>query len=104
MIGLSILSGAHMHICPRVMALLKEKGLDDVQVELRDDDDLPGFIAEATVRTTARTGVEMEAIIAVSIALVTVYDMAKSVDKGMVIGDISLIRKEGGKSGSFPAV
>ena len=78
--------------------------LDDVQVELRDDDDLPGFIAEATVRTTARTGVEMEAIIAVSIALVTVYDMAKSVDKGMVIGDISLIRKEGGKSGSFPAV
>ena len=78
-------------------------GLDDVQIELTEDEALPGLVAEATVRTTARTGVEMEAIVAVSITLVTVYDMAKSIDKKMVIGDISLIRKEGGKSGSFSA-
>ena len=78
-------------------------GLDDVQIDVREDPGLPGLLVEATVRTTARTGVEMEAIVAVSITLVTVYDMAKSLDKGMVIGDISLIQKEGGKSGSYSA-
>jgi len=78
-------------------------GLDDVQIDVQEDPGLPGLVVEATVRTTARTGVEMEAIVAVSITLVTVYDMAKSVDKGMVIGDISLIQKEGGKSGSYSA-
>jgi cyclic pyranopterin phosphate synthase len=78
-------------------------GLDDVQIDVQEDAGLPGLVVEATVRTTGRTGVEMEAIVAVSITLVTVYDMAKSIDKGMVIGDISLIRKEGGKSGSFSA-
>lgn len=77
--------------------------LDDVQVEVREDSDLPGLVVEATVRTSAKTGVEMEAIVAVTITLVTVYDMAKSVDKGMVIGDISLQRKEGGKSGLYEA-
>lgn len=76
-------------------------GLDDVQVELREDPALPGIVAESLVRTTARTGVEMEAIVAVTIALVTVYDMAKSADKGMVIGDISLVEKMGGKSGRY---
>jgi len=78
-------------------------GLDDVQIDVQEDPGLPGLVVEATVRTTARTGLEMEAIVAVSITLVTVYDMAKSVDKGMVIGDISLIQKEGGKSGSYSA-
>ena len=78
-------------------------GLDDVQVNVHEDPELPGLVAEATVRTTGRTGVEMEAIVAVSITLVTVYDMAKSIDRSMVIGDISLIRKEGGKSGSYSA-
>ena len=78
-------------------------GLDDVQIDVQEDAGLPGLVVEATVRTTGRTGVEMEAIVAVSITLVTVYDMAKSIDKGMVIGDISLIRKEGGKSGSLSA-
>jgi len=77
--------------------------LDDVQVDLREDTSLPGLTAESTVRTTSRTGVEMEAIVAVTIALVTVYDMAKSADKSMIIGDISLIEKTGGKSGPYRA-
>ena len=73
-------------------------GLDDVQIDLTIDADLPGILAESTVRTTGRTGVEMEAIVGVSVALVTVYDMTKSADKTMVIGDISLVEKTGGKS------
>jgi cyclic pyranopterin phosphate synthase len=77
--------------------------LDDVQVEVTEDDALPGLVVESTVRTMGRTGVEMEAIVAVTVALVTVYDMGKSIDRGMVIGDISLIRKEGGKSGTYSA-
>jgi len=75
--------------------------LDDVQVELMEDDSLPGIVASSEVRTTGRTGVEMEAIVAVTVALVTVYDMAKSADRSMVIGDISLIEKTGGRSGAW---
>lgn len=75
--------------------------LDDVQVELSADAGLPGIVAESQVRTTGRTGVEMEAIVAVTVALVTVYDMAKSADRGMVIGDISLVEKTGGRSGKY---
>jgi cyclic pyranopterin phosphate synthase len=72
--------------------------LDDVQIELTVDPQLPGIRAESSVRTTGRTGVEMEAIVGVSVALVTVYDMAKSADKTMTIGDISLVEKTGGTS------
>ena len=72
--------------------------LDDVQVDLELDTTLPGVRAASLVRTTGRTGVEMEAIVAVSVALVTVYDMAKSVDRAMIIGDISLVEKRGGRS------
>jgi len=75
--------------------------LEDVQVELTADPSLPGIVAESQVRTTGRTGVEMEAIVAVTVALVTVYDMAKSADRGMVIGDISLTEKTGGRSGTY---
>ena len=71
--------------------------LDDVQVDLTIDPRLPGIVANSAVKTTGRTGVEMEAILAVTVALVTVYDMAKSADRGMVISDISLIEKTGGK-------
>jgi cyclic pyranopterin monophosphate synthase len=60
-----------------------------------------GYHIEARVRTTAATGVEMEALTAVSVAALTVYDMVKAVDKGMVIGEIRLIEKTGGKSGSW---
>ena len=77
--------------------------LDDVQLELRLDEGLPGVVAESLIRTTGRTGVEMEAIVAVSVGLVTVYDMVKSADRSMTIGDISLVEKTGGRSGSHIA-
>ncbi len=60
-----------------------------------------GYTIEATVRTSAQTGVEMEALTAVAVAALTIYDMVKAVDKRMVIGDIKLMRKTGGKSGTF---
>lgn len=75
--------------------------LQDVQIELTIDETLPGVRVEATAKTTAQTGVEMEAITAVSVTLITVYDMAKAVDKGMVIGDVSLAEKAGGRSGHW---
>ena len=60
-----------------------------------------GYQIEARVRTSAQTGVEMEALTAVSVAALTVYDMLKAVDKSMVIGDIRLMKKTGGKSGEY---
>lgn len=72
--------------------------LTDVDVSLELDDALPGIRAEAIARTVGRTGVEMEAIVAVSVALITVYDMAKAIDKSMVLGGIELVEKRGGKS------
>ena len=69
----------------------------DVALRLRRD----GYEIEATVRTTAQTGVEMEALTAVAAAGLTIYDMVKAVDKTMVIGDIRLIRKTGGRSGTY---
>lgn len=65
--------------------------------------DQTGVDATATARTAAQTGVEMEALAAVSVALLTVYDMAKALDKGMTIGGISLRSKTGGKSGDWHA-
>ena len=62
-----------------------------------------GYTIEARVRTTAQTGVEMEALTAVAVAALTVYDMVKAVDKGMHITDIRLVHKSGGKSGTFEA-
>ena len=75
--------------------------LTDVSVEIALDDALPGLRVEAVAKTAAQTGVEMEAIVAVSVTLVTVYDMAKAVDKSMVIGEISLAEKVGGRSGHW---
>jgi cyclic pyranopterin monophosphate synthase len=60
-----------------------------------------GYRIEARVRTTARTGVEMEALVAVAVAALTIYDMVKAVDKAMVIGEICLIEKRGGRSGIY---
>ena len=68
-------------------------GLDHVQVEARLDPELPGVRVTATVRVTGRTGVEMEALTAVTVACLTVYDMVKAVDKGMVIEDVKLVSK-----------
>lgn len=65
--------------------------------------DAAGITATATVRTRGQTGVEMEALTAVSVALLTVYDMAKALDKAMVIGPVRLLEKTGGKSGDWRA-
>ncbi|MBK6488274.1 MAG: cyclic pyranopterin monophosphate synthase MoaC [Gemmatimonadetes bacterium] len=75
--------------------------LSDIDLRLWLDESLPGVWVEATARTTGKTGVEMEAIMGVSVSLVTLYDMAKGVDKGMVIGQICLVEKRGGKSGDW---
>ena len=72
-----------------------------VAVDLETDDALPGVRITATVKTTGQTGVEMEALTAVSTAALTVYDMLKAAEKGMEIVEISLLRKEGGKSGVY---
>jgi len=73
--------------------------LDAVSVDLTLEDD--GVEITATVKTTGRTGAEMEALTAVSVAALTIYDMAKAVDKGMRIEAVRLVRKTGGKSGEF---
>ena len=72
-----------------------------ITVELVLDETLPAIVLRAEARITGRTGVEMEALTAVSVGLLTVYDMAKSLDRGMVIEDIRLLRKDGGKSGTW---
>jgi len=77
--------------------------LTEVRVILRPDANIPGVRAESTVRTVATTGVEMEALTAVSIALLTVYDMAKSAERGMSIRDVRLVTKTGGAGGDWPA-
>jgi cyclic pyranopterin monophosphate synthase len=75
--------------------------LSHVEVTLTAD--RGGFTIEARARTTAQTGVEMEALTAVSVAALTIYDMVKAVDKGMVISDIRLAAKRGGRSGDYTA-
>ena len=73
--------------------------LTSVDVELKPR--ARGYDIEARVRTSAQTGVEMEALTAVAVAALTIYDMVKAVDKGMIIGDICLVEKTGGKSGTY---
>lgn len=75
--------------------------LDHVAVDVSLDPTVPGVRVRATVRATARTGVEMEALTAVAVALLTVYDMVKARDRGMEIGSIRLLEKAGGKSGDW---
>lgn len=77
------------HVIPEVSAT----------VELEPDADLPGIRARVVARASGVTGVEMEALTAVSVALLTAYDMLKGLEKGMEIGGIRLVRKEGGRSG-----
>jgi cyclic pyranopterin phosphate synthase len=73
--------------------------LTSVEVEIELNDALPGVIITATARTNGRTGVEMEALTAVSVSALTVYDMAKAAEKTMRIGNIRLVEKRGGRSG-----
>jgi cyclic pyranopterin phosphate synthase len=74
-----------------------------VALDLTPDSSLPGIVVEATVKTGGQTGVEMEALTAVSIACLTIYDMVKAVEKSMTIEGIHLVLKDGGKSGRYEA-
>jgi cyclic pyranopterin phosphate synthase len=75
--------------------------LNVVEIELTLDDAALTVLVEATAKTEARTGVEMEALTAVSVAALAFYDMCKAVDKGMVIDRVHLVEKTGGKSGTY---
>lgn len=75
--------------------------IDAIDVSLTPDDDLPGVRVTARAQVTARTGAEMEALVAVSAALLTVYDMCKAVERTMEIGPIRLVEKRGGRSGHW---
>ena len=77
--------------------------LTSVAVEFSIDEDDATIECRATAECTARTGVEMEALTAVSVALLTIYDMCKAVDRGMTMGEIRLVEKRGGKSGTYKA-
>jgi cyclic pyranopterin phosphate synthase len=77
--------------------------LSKVEVAVDVDDALPGLRVTATASTIGQTGVEMEALTAVAVACLTIYDMAKAVDRGMAIGGIRLLEKRGGKSGEWRA-
>src|SRR5881628_242611 len=76
-------------------------GLDHVEVETSLEESLPGVRVRATVRSVGRTGVEMEALTAVAVTLLTVYDMVKAADRAMELGAIRLVEKTGGKSGTW---
>ena len=75
--------------------------LNDIGVDFALDDSLPGIRVTAHARTHEKTGVEMEALTAASVALLTIYDMAKALDRGMVITEIALLEKKGGASGDW---
>ncbi len=74
-----------------------------IEIDINPEHSLPGFLVQATVKVNGQTGVEMEALMAVSIACLTIYDMAKALEKSMRIDGIRLISKTGGKSGDYRA-
>ncbi|HEY7998037.1 MAG TPA: cyclic pyranopterin monophosphate synthase MoaC [Pseudolabrys sp.] len=74
-----------------------------VEIDINPEHALPGFLVRATVKVTGQTGVEMEALVAVSIACLTIYDMVKAVERGMHIEGVRLLQKSGGKSGDYRA-
>lgn len=78
-------------------------GLSKVAVDIEADDSLPGLRVRATTKVSERTGVEMEALTAVTVACLTIYDMAKGIDRGMEIGNVRLLEKSGGQSGPWRA-
>jgi cyclic pyranopterin phosphate synthase len=77
--------------------------LTKVEVEITPDRRLPGFVVRATAKVSGRTGVEMEALTAVTVACLTIYDMAKALERGMRIEAVRLLEKRGGKSGPYRA-
>ena len=87
----------------QLIPLCHPLAITKVSVDIEPDHSLPGFVLQATVKVSGQTGVEMEALTAVSIACLTLYDMVKAVEKGMRIEGIRLLEKQGGKSGHYRA-
>ncbi len=88
---------------PDLIPLCHPLALESVSVELTPDTQRSAIDIAATCKVTGRTGVEMEALTAASVAALTIYDMLKSVDRGMLITDLKLVHKSGGKSGTYEA-
>ena len=86
---------------PNLIPMCHPLMLTSVKVDVVELPNLPGFKLEVAAKLTGKTGVEMEALTGVSIGLLTIYDMAKAIDKSMVISDVRLESKSGGKSGEF---
>lgn len=86
---------------PDLIPLCHPLAISKVTIDMTPDEELPGIRIAATVKTTGQTGVEMEALTAVSTCALTVYDMVKAIDKTMEIGGIRVVLKDGGKSGRF---
>jgi cyclic pyranopterin monophosphate synthase len=86
---------------PELIPLCHPLPVAKVDIEIEPDRALPGLTVRATVKVTGQTGVEMEALTAVSVACLTIYDMVKAVERGMRIDGIRLIEKRGGKSGTY---
>jgi len=95
-----IMAAKHTH---ELIPLCHPLALSRVEIDITPDEQLPGLIVRATAGVTGKTGVEMEALTAVSVACLTVYDMVKAIERGMRIEGIRLIEKRGGKSGHFQA-
>jgi cyclic pyranopterin phosphate synthase len=95
-----IMAGKRTH---ELIPLCHPLPVSKIAVEIEPDRKLPGLIVRATAQVTGQTGVEMEALTAVSVACLTIYDMVKAVERGMRIEGIRLIEKSGGKSGRYRA-
>ena len=87
----------------QLIPLCHPLAITKVTIDIEPDHKLPGFVLQSTVKVTGQTGVEMEALTAVSVACLTMYDMVKAVKKGMRIEGIRLLEKQGGKSGTYRA-
>jgi cyclic pyranopterin phosphate synthase len=95
-----IMAAKHTH---GLIPLCHPLPITKVEVDIFPEHSFPGFLVQATVKVTGKTGVEMEALTAVSIACLTIYDMAKAIEKSMRIEGIRLLEKTGGKSGPYRA-
>ena len=95
-----IMAGKKTH---ELIPLCHPLALSKIAVEIEPDRKLGGLVVRATAKVTGQTGVEMEALTAVSVACLTIYDMVKAVERGMRIEDIHLVEKRGGKSGHYRA-
>jgi cyclic pyranopterin phosphate synthase len=77
--------------------------LTHIAIDFQLDDDMSGIVCRARIETIGKTGVEMEALVAVQTGLLTIYDMLKAIDKGMIINNVRLVQKKGGTSGNWPS-